>query len=106
MSARSRLNGHTTAVPLPVKAAPLSAAEEDAKVMVTNLVKRVGWQGIMSMCDMAMPRWAALAALADGSLEQDETLTKLLGALERGTAGVAAFMSKHVEEIKNRRALT
>lgn len=96
MSARSRINsanGHATAVPLPVKAAPLDPIEQGAKDIVMGLIKKVGWRGVEQMIEMALPRYVASTALAEATLPHDDKLVALLGSLEKGTALVAAYMA-------------
>lgn len=93
MSARNRLNGHATAVPLPVKAAPLDPIEQGAKDIVMGLVKKVGWRGIEQMIEMALPRYVASTALAEATIPHDDALVAMLGSLEKGTALVAQYMA-------------
>lgn len=102
MSARSHLNGHT-AVPLPVKPAPLSDIERDAKSIVDGIVKQIGWVGVARGLEMALPRIAATIALEEGSLKHDDGLVSMLGAVDRGTQAIAAYMAMRADEIKEAR---
>lgn len=81
----------------------MSDIERDAKSIVDGIVKQIGWVGVARGLEMVLPRLAAVIAMEEGSLKHDDGLVALLGALERGTENVAAFMAKYADSVKEAR---